>query len=144
MAVISASGATVATRVIWDVPPMVIATYSLFVLLPMYTIYAICTLGPENPSKLSSYTFNQWMLILADVLLGFLALLAASKGPQMAKSSFIALISFAGVIYGTIFDTLIFHLTLSWQQVIGTAAVFLLVIALVFENEDDKKPKDKN
>jgi drug/metabolite transporter (DMT)-like permease len=114
-AVASSSAAVVVTRVIWDVPPIVLVTYNSFVLVPIFTLYALLTTSPENPSKIGQYNFSQWMLIFGDTLLGFFAMMAATKGSQVAKSSFISLIMFMGVIYGTIFDSVLFDIPLTWQ-----------------------------
>jgi drug/metabolite transporter (DMT)-like permease len=78
--VIVGAATSVFTRVLWDVNPLRLIFFNLMTLMPIYIVYALLSWTPENPCRLGEYNTSEWLLIIADVLLGFFAILAATRG----------------------------------------------------------------
>ena len=78
--VICFAASVVYTRVLWDVNPLILVFYSTLFSVPIFLILSIVTTGPENPSMLFSYDFNQWALIIGSGLIFLTSLFGLSKG----------------------------------------------------------------
>jgi drug/metabolite transporter (DMT)-like permease len=133
--VFSMSCTIVYSRVLWELPPVQILFWSHVFSFPVYLALSLLLATEEMPCMLGIYKFDQWSLIIGQGLIFFVSLFSFVKATGMSKANYVALLMFLAVLYGYFFDVVFFSMPISVHEILGSIAIFFLVVALYYEKE---------
>lgn len=133
-------------RTMSKINPMFIVLMQSIILVPVQlVIYIADAVGSEEGiTRIFKYNWHQLLMIVIMTLVVTAGTYLSVVAMQNERSGFVAMCTYAGLIYAFLYDHYLFEVQISLQQTLGIVALLLLNIAVIVYRLNDPKSASKS